>query len=772
MFHNRAATRKGFFREIFIYNKRMWLKKELEKYKNWFVPFFAIISVTWVVFLVSAWAGSTENSRYLELIKLLPLFSTDYYFSGSTAKALPGNISGFFRGLLFFISLYGYGRFALCLIKKKFSFSEKIIYAVALGFALTGGLAFFLAAAGLLYTAVLSGIITAGLVTGIISIFKMKPHAPSMSVRNRNGPAFAHKGSFSGIISAKCFFSPEYLCGKLLPLLVLAICCFMTLCGALSPEPCGNDALNYHLAAPNYWLIHHGFADMPQHMFYNLFMLHGAVWATALGTVGLGGLKIYNFFLGIVSLFAVFHIVKKYSSINAALMTVALLASCPSFADGMVKCGTEIPVFLFITASLLVMLGLTDRYDNGCGDSSPITVETALAGFFSGCAVAVKASSLFFSAAVAIMLVYSVFKEKRRNTVGISGAEMMRNIVVFVIFLIIPVIPWLVKNFVYRGNPFFPFLTSVFGVPEGYSIQNISTWLADVNNNAKGTGSFFYFLKNLFHLFIPEDGNIYNAIVPFFLPAWLPFFILRPPSLTLPLRRIAVFALSGFLLMFSTVHIFRFLLPVYAAALVLTAHQIENTLSGIFRNCAYVFTFICCLACMLMYHSMLFRQGLYEVPFGIQNMAGWMRDHCPVDNVRLYPEIDALMDKNDKVLLINSGTAFYIMHDYEAFSFYDQWPLQKAAHDAGGGDEMYRLLKSRGITHILYDKGSFINTFAVRNITSDHTAAEIIHEFWNSHLETVKKFHPLPYQQKYPSYLYRVVEERKGKRPEMLYPDF
>jgi hypothetical protein len=169
---------------------------------------------------------------------------------------------------------------------------------------------------------------------------------------------------------------------------------------------------------------------------------------------------------------------------------------------------------------------------------------------------------------------------------------------------------------------------------------------------------------------------------------------------------------------------------------------------------------------------MLFIQGLYEVPFGIQNMAGWMRDHCPVDNVRLYPEIDAIMDKNDKVLLINNGTAFYIRHDYEAFSFYDQWPLQKAAHDSGGGDEMYRLLKSRGITHILYDKGSFINTFAVRDITADHTAEEIIHEFWNNHLETVKKFQPLPYQQKYPSYLYRVVEERKGQQPEMLYPDF
>ena len=163
---------------------------------------------------------------------------------------------------------------------------------------------------------------------------------------------------------------------------------------------------------------------------------------------------------------------------------------------------------------------------------------------------------------------------------------------------------------------------------------------------------------------------------------------------------------------------------------------------------------------------------MYTVPLGINTVSEWMQRFCPVDGVCVYSKIERLTKPSDKILLINNGTAFYLDRDYEAFSFYDRWPLQTKALKAKNSEDFFRLLRKEGFTHIYYDPWSFNFTKTIRNTRSDHAAAAIIHSFWNAHLETVSVFPPLPYQEGIPAMLLKITEKRKGPPPIRLYPDF
>ena len=722
---------------------------------EWIGSLLLLLYIVYVVFVIHEWFSSSYNLYFFDLLKKLPVFSPSSYPLNNFVHAIPRNLCLSALGLFSFFCIGGYGSFAVSLIKTPFSFSEGAVLSQAIGFGISGFIVFILSSAQMLYPQCLWTVMMAGFVLGILSFRKKSFLFEFKNYWNIFLGTVCSPAENKGKILKKLFFS-----FRILPLILIFVPMFLCFTGSLAPEPCVNDALNYHLAAPNYWLIHHGFADMPQHLFYNLFLLHGMAWASILGTFGLGALRVYYFLLSLMSLYAIFLLGKRYFNVNAALWAVALIASSAPFVNAVQETCSEIPILFLITVSVSCLLPLLENDVHLKKELFSIKDRICLAGFILGCAAAVKATCILFLPGIAAVIFFANGRDIKKS---------IRHFSLFSLFFVIPVFPWLIKNYVFKGNPFFPFLTSLFGLPEGYDAENMYLWMKDVQHAAgMSILSWFY---GIWELFIPKIDS-YNHSVSFFALIWFPLFFIISPKLNRIKYSFLIFVFISGGLFFAATNIFRFLFPVYAFSMLFFSYHFERCLYGNVRNIARIFVFFISLFCLIPAFSYFYTRGMYVVPLGIEDTSDWKKKYCPVDCVSIYDEIEKMTKPSDKILMINSGTSFYLNRDYEAFSFYDRWPLQTKALKAKSGDALFRLLREEGFTHIFYDPWGFRFTFQIRHIKSDKAAAGVIHSFWNNHLETAAVFAPLPYQKGIPSMLLKITDKRKGSPPMNLYPDF
>ena len=747
---------KNYFKNL-LYNfiNMKFLTNAMQRtIREWGFSLLAVLYIVYVLFIAYQWFSNKYNFFYWDLLGTLPVFSISSYPLNNFLHAVPRNLYLSLCGVLAFICIGGYGRFVLSLIEIKFQFAERIILSQALGFGITGLIVFVVSSVQMLYASCLWTVLLAGLILGIVSLRKI-PFPIAFFKKAKNSILEIFSCSEKGKITLKDIFFNF----RMLPVLLVFFPSLLAFIGNLAPEPCVNDALNYHLAAPKYWLMHHGFADMPQHLFYNLFLLHGMAYTSILGTFGAGAVRIYYFLLYLISLVSIFRIGKRYFSMDAALWSLALIASSAPFVNAIQETCSEIPILFLVMSVLLTVLPLLESNDLKT-ENDARSLRISLAGFILGCSVAVKATCLFFVPGIAFIICLSNGHEIKKN---------MKDLCVFFCFFIIPVFPWLIKNYILKGNPFFPFMTSLFPLPEGYDAENISSWIKDVNHTA-GLNPLNW-LSGIRDVFFPKN-NSYNSSVSFFAILWLPVFLIMPPKLTKLTSKLAIFTLISGILFFTATNIFRFLIPIYVLLMLFFSYQFESRLYGNSKNIARLLVFFISLLCFIPSCVYFHIRGMYTVPLGINTVSEWMQRFCPLDSVCVYSKIESLTNPSDKILLINTGTAFYLDRDYEAFSFYDRWPLQTKALKAKNSEEFFLLLRKEGFTHIYYDPWGFNFTKTIRNTRSDHAAAAIIHSFWNEHLETVSIFPPLPYQEGIPAMLLKITEKRNGPPPIMLYPDF
>lgn len=92
-----------------------------------------------------------------------------------------------------------------------------------------------------------------------------------------------------------------------------------------------------------------------------------------------------------------------------------------------------------------------------------------LAAFFLGMAFAVKYTAVLAIVSIACMAIFR--KIIRKAPLGIDGASLLA--------FSLPVLPWLLKNELAFGNPFYPLATSFFGSPVGYGPELERGLLAD-----------------------------------------------------------------------------------------------------------------------------------------------------------------------------------------------------------------------------------------------------------------------------------------------------
>lgn len=96
--------------------------------------------------------------------------------------------------------------------------------------------------------------------------------------------------------------------------------------------------------------------------------------------------------------------------------------------------------------------------------------QLALTGLFLGTALASKYSALPIAGLVFLHALWILITDRQHRKTNIHA------FVGFLIFMIIPMLPWYGRNLILTGNPIFPFMREIFGGPEPAFADDIGTW--------------------------------------------------------------------------------------------------------------------------------------------------------------------------------------------------------------------------------------------------------------------------------------------------------
>ncbi|MDO8802853.1 MAG: phospholipid carrier-dependent glycosyltransferase [Elusimicrobiota bacterium] len=681
-----------------------------DRFPGWLVwPVFA----AWGIFVLKNY-----YSRFApDLGRLFSILSPEQYTAG-IFSVLPGHLFNILAAAVFLFCCFSAGRAALKAAGFRFAGAlEETVFSCGAGFGLLAVYVFLLAAFGLLYFWPVAVFMVLALAAGTWSLLK-EPLPPA-----GGGPVVFGPADFAALA-------------------VLLLAMLLNLAGTLSPE-IFYDALVYHLAVPNYYAIRHGITPMPYNFYSNLPFSHGMLYSAALLLKGEILAKFINYGAGIFTAGAVLAIGARYFSLRTGLWAAAIFYTVGHAMFSAWSAGTEALLMFFSTLAVYAVLNRTDDESRSAQDgtgrdsSSPAPLPGAdmrwlwLAACFCGLSMGVKYTGLF--TAVGVMLAYAWSHRSKPLAV-------IKNLALFTLIAAVFVAPWLVKNYLYKGNPVYPFAPGLFGVDQYSDPQKLTNFIA----NASQLGP----LKPLSWLLTPWKvtmGQVGNS------EYFSPLFILLLPGAFL-LSGPAGAALSGLWIFFLAVwggwsvssSMVRFLMPAYpAAGLIMAAYLFSpghKALKIVLKAAALAVCFTGLYWAGLIFYS----QGRWRPLTGALPAEEYLAHTQPTYPYSCYSGIKFINEKtgpDSKTLMIGDEKSFYFKKDYIVSSVYDKTAIVEYSAASKDGDDLYARLKADGVTHILLNTADAIRLGRdYRMFYWDERARGVFYTFWERHAREVFTF--------------------------------
>jgi hypothetical protein len=433
------------------------------------------------------------------------------------------------------------------------------------------------------------------------------------------------------------------------------------------------DTLVYHLGIPNLYLQHGGFIATPQFLFANTSIYYEVSLIPAVYAGDLAP-RLFHFLIGVILLLAAADFAKETFNLKKRGFFILLVVSMP------------MSVFLLstvkndLTGALFILLGMRYMLKN----------RFPLAALFWGFSIGIK---YFNVLPLVIFLIVYLVKEKKFP---------LKKLVLMGVIITAVVTPLLVKNYVYAGNPFFPFLGDYFK-GEYWDASRFGLMQSDV-------GKMFHSLTDMarFPYTVSFHHAGFGGMVGVQFLAFLPFLLLFKERLKK----------KWYLLVFALLTIYagglftgsvRFL---YITFVVLTFYLAavyeEVTQKGV-RFLFYIvigFNLVTALA---------LQEHMYR---SFQLLAGTVDSETYKAAVfPTYPAI-AFINKNiagqnkekrsrPKVLLVGEARNYYLKQPYINASGVDYSILKKYLNRSRTIKEFLRVLQKDDIGFIIFNAGEF-----------------------------------------------------------------
>ena len=280
---------------------------------------------------------------------------------------------------------------------------------------------------------------------------------------------------------------------------ILAIFCVFALVlaflVALTP-PFGWDAQQYHLVGPKLAIAQSRISPPPDNVALNYPSLTEMLFLAAMLLKGDVAAQLIHFGFFILGLAALFAFAMRYCNSVVAWLAVTFLVAVPSLLAVSSAAYVDLTLAFYAFAALYVTIIACE---------SPNPRHFVFAGVFAGLAVGVKYTGVIVPVALVVLILLS-----RRFSFLIWN----------LLAVVLVAAPWFIRNFVFTGNPIYPFL---IGGPYWDIFQ--TTWFSRLGSGLINTP--------LLLLIVPWDATIsgnegttaYDASIGPLLLAFLPFLI-------------------------------------------------------------------------------------------------------------------------------------------------------------------------------------------------------------------------------------------------------
>ncbi len=209
------------------------------------------------------------------------------------------------------------------------------------------------------------------------------------------------------------------------------------------------DAYLYHITVPNYYYQIGKISQVRFSFCYNypltiemIYML-GMIFKTEIGGV------LINFWIVLFTLIAIYKFCEKSYSDFAGIIAVCLTTTLPIFNLWVATSHVETAVSMYLIISLLTLLLFFKT-----GEIKYIL----LTGFFAGSMIAIKLFYIIPLVFITIIIISNFIFDKSSN----KFKHIFLVLLITFLGYSIPFIPYLIKNYLFTNNPFFPFLNGIF----------------------------------------------------------------------------------------------------------------------------------------------------------------------------------------------------------------------------------------------------------------------------------------------------------------------
>ncbi len=230
--------------------------------------------------------------------------------------------------------------------------------------------------------------------------------------------------------------------------------------------PVDRDALTHHLAVPKLYLRHGGMVEIPHVPFSYYPMNLDLLYLVPLAFGNDIAPKYLHFLFALLTAGLIFsYLRRRLENSSYGLLGALLFLSLPVIVKLSVTVYVDLGLIFFSTASLLQLLRWSEtRYR---------TRHLVSAGIFAGLCLGTKPNGMLVVLLLAAAVPFLCWKEEGDPSVAREGAapavgvatqfNTLKWAVVFVSIALVVFSPWMIRNFLWTGNPVYPMARSVFG---------------------------------------------------------------------------------------------------------------------------------------------------------------------------------------------------------------------------------------------------------------------------------------------------------------------
>ncbi len=642
------------------------------------------VVVCWMFFIIKNYWGSYpfEPEAILSSVMSLqeyPALSMPLFIS-----TWADHLLNLFLVACFCVSVYGWGN--LVFRNREFN-AENNLFKMAFGLGITSLGTYFVGLAGLLYPYIMYTFVGLGFISGFIAL---KKHFQDIKVG-------------------------RFIADNKLILFFLAFLSLPGLIDALAPETFYDSGM-YHLGVPQAWINAHRIYEIPTiHMsFYpfNIEMLYmlGMILNNEMTS------KLIHFCLGMLTLSAIYVLLKKYFAKTVAWLAVIIFWATPVVLILAGRSAVELGLALFETLAFFAFMNwLKDKEMKWL----------VISGLCSGLGMGAKYISVYAGFSIFVLIFVFSLREK----LGVKGA--VKNAAIFVFVAAVTVSPWLIKNMIWTGNPFYPMVSDSIG----HLKMRMYGFLSDPPRRIPT-------LKNIITL--PWEFTMaYPGIQE---PYCGSLFLLLLPLLVLFKRRnktidpFILYSLIYFSLWEFIQPYVRLFVPAIPVMASVYAYFVGYQQGAGWRKFLFVIIGVMCFG-NFMLGTMLLKGS--ENPLGVS--LGLVSKHDYLSKgqgARSYvsPDYAALdwlnknTEKNAKVLFLGETRGLYCERQLITSAVADYTPAVELAKASRDEDELYKKLTQLGITHLFMNDREVYRLRGYKVFYMDERDWAVFDRFWDKYV--------------------------------------